>query len=72
MRTAANIKARCCRLRHPCRQTGERAIGLEHDDKLYAAAFEPPSDLYHFAKAWMKPVRNPSFNRLFVGSMSPF
>jgi hypothetical protein len=45
---------------------------LEHDDELEAAAFEPPSDLHHFAKARMKPVGDTGFNWLFVGSMSPF
>jgi hypothetical protein len=45
---------------------------LEHDDELEAAAFEPPSDLHHFAKARMKPVGNTGFSPLFVGSMSPF
>jgi hypothetical protein len=45
---------------------------LEHDDKLEAAAFEPPSDLHHFAKARMKPVGDTGFSWLFVGSMSPF
>jgi hypothetical protein len=45
---------------------------LEHDDELEAAAFEPPSDLHHFAKARMKPVGDTGFSWLFVGSMSPF
>jgi hypothetical protein len=45
---------------------------LEHDDKLEAAAFEPPSDLHYFAKARMKPVGDTGFSWLFVGSMSPF
>jgi hypothetical protein len=44
---------------------------LEHDDELDAAAFKPPSDLHHFAKARMKPVGDAGFS-LFVGSMSPF
>ena len=72
MRTAANFEAGCCRLRHPCRQAGERTIGLEHDDKLDAAAFELPSDLHRFAETRMEPVRDPSLNQLFVGSMSLF
>jgi hypothetical protein len=45
---------------------------LEHDDELEAAAFEPPSDLHHFAKARMESVGDTGFSRLFVGSMSPF
>jgi hypothetical protein len=45
---------------------------LEHDDELEAAAFEPPSDLHHFAKARMEPVGDTGFSWLFVGSMSPF
>ena len=72
MRTAANFEAGCCRLRHPCRQAGERAIGLEHDDELHTAAFEPPSDLHNLAETRMEPVGDPRLNELFVGSMSPF
>jgi hypothetical protein len=45
---------------------------LKHDDELDAAAFEPPSDLYHFAKARMKPVGDTGLRWVFVGSMSPF
>jgi hypothetical protein len=45
---------------------------LEYDDELDAAAFEPPSDLHHFAKARMITVGDPGLSRLFVGSMSPF
>jgi hypothetical protein len=45
---------------------------LKHDDELDAAAFEPPSDLYHFAKARMESVTDTGFSWLFVGSMSPF
>jgi hypothetical protein len=45
---------------------------LEHDDELDAAAFEPPSNLYHFAKARMEAVGDTRFSWLFVGSMSPF
>jgi hypothetical protein len=57
---------------HPCRQAGERTVGLEHNGVLYTTAFEPPSDLHHFAEAWMIAVGDPSFSRLFVGSMSLF
>jgi hypothetical protein len=45
---------------------------LKHYDELDAAAFEPPSDLYHFAKARMESVTDTGFSWLFVGSMSPF
>jgi len=45
---------------------------LEHDDELDAAAFESPSNLYHFAKARMEAVGDTRFSWLFVGSMSPF
>ena len=72
MRLVADLETRCCRFSHPCRQAGERAVGLEHHDELETAAFEPPSDLHHFAKARMEPVVDTGFSRLFVGSMSPF
>jgi hypothetical protein len=72
VRIAANVEAGCCRLGHPCRQAGERTVGLQHDDKLDAAAFEPASDLHCFAETRMEPIRDPSLNQLFVGSMSPF
>jgi hypothetical protein len=42
---------------------------LEHDDELDAAAFEPSSDLHHFAEARMERVADTSFSRLFVGTM---
>ena len=45
---------------------------MEYDDELDAAAFEPPPDLHHFAKARMITVGDPGLSRLFVGSMSPF
>jgi hypothetical protein len=44
---------------------GELAVGLEHDDKLEAAAFEPPSDLHHFAKARMESVGDTRLSWLF-------
>jgi hypothetical protein len=69
MRLIADLETRRCRFGHPCRQACERAVGLEHDEKLDVAAFEPPSDLHHFAKTRMIAVGNPSFSRLFVGSM---
>jgi hypothetical protein len=72
VRLIADLETRRCRFSHPGRQAGERAVGLEHDDELDAAAFESPSDLHHFAKARMVTVGDPSFSWLFVGSMSPF
>ena len=72
MRLIADLETRRCRFSHPCRQARERAVGLEHDDELDTAAFEPPSDLHHFAEAWMIAVGDPSFSWLFVGSMSLF
>jgi hypothetical protein len=45
---------------------------LEYNNEFDAPAFEPPSDLHHFAKARMKPVADAGFFCLFVGSMSPF
>ena len=72
VRLVADLETRCCRFSHPCRQAGERAIGLEHDDKLHTAAFEPPSDLHNLAETRMEPVGDPRLNKLFVGSMSLF
>jgi len=72
VRLIGDLETRRCRLGHPCRQARERAVGLDHDDELDAAAFEPPSDLHHFAEARMIAVGDPSFSRLFVGSMSVF
>jgi hypothetical protein len=57
---------------HPCRQARERAVGLQQNDELNAAAFEPPSDLHHFAEARMIAVGDSGFSWLFVGSMSLF
>jgi hypothetical protein len=45
---------------------------LDQDNEFAAAALEPPSDLYQFAKARMEPIGDTSFFGLFVGSMSPF
>jgi hypothetical protein len=72
VRLIADLEMRRCRFSHPCRQARERAVGLEHDDELDAAAFEPPSDLHHFADARMVTVGDPGFSSLFVGSMSLF
>jgi hypothetical protein len=62
VRLIADLETRRCRLSHPCRQERERAVGLQYDDELDAAAFEPPSDLHHFAKARMVTVGDPSFS----------
>jgi hypothetical protein len=72
VRLVADLETRRCRFSHPCRQARERAVGLEHDDELDAAAFEPPSDLHHFAEARVIAVGDPGFSWLFVGSMSLF
>jgi len=69
VRLGADRETRCRRFRHPGRQAGECAVGLEHDDELEAAAFEPPSDLDHFAEARMEPVADTGFSRPFVGTM---
>jgi hypothetical protein len=45
---------------------------LEYDNEFDATAFEPPSDLHHFAKPRMETVGDPGVSRLFVGSMSLF
>jgi hypothetical protein len=69
VRLVADRETRCRRFRHPGRQAGGCAVGLEHDDELDAAAFEPPSDLHHFAEARMEPVADAGISRLFVGTV---
>lgn len=72
MRPGANLEARPRRLRHPRRQAGECAVGLKDDDELHAAAMKPAPDEHGLTKARMKPIRDPAFRRLFVGSMEVF
>ena len=72
MRLVADFETRRGWFNHPCRQARERAVGLEHDHELDAAAFEASSDLDYFAEARMIAVGDPGFSRLFVGSMSLF
>ena len=72
VRLIADLETRRCRFSHPRRQARERAIGLEHDDELDAAAFEPPPDLHHFAEARVIAVGDPGFSLAFVGSMALF
>jgi hypothetical protein len=72
VRLVADLETRRGWFNHPCRQARERAVRLEHNDKLGAAACEPPSNLHHFAEARMIAVGDPGFGRLFVGSMSLF
>jgi hypothetical protein len=69
VRLVADLETRRGWFNHPCRQPRERAVGLVHNDERDAAAFEPPSDLHHFAEARMIAVGDPGFSRLFVGSM---
>jgi hypothetical protein len=71
-RLVTDLETRRGWFNHPCRQARERAVGLEHNDELNAAAFEPPSYLHHFAEARMIAVGDPGFSWLFVGSMSLF
>jgi hypothetical protein len=72
VRLVANLETRRSWFNHPCRQACERAVGLQHNDELDAAAFEPPSNLHYFAEPRMIAVGDPGFRRLFVGSMSLF
>jgi hypothetical protein len=69
MRLVADRETRCRRFRHPGRQAGECAVGLEHNDELDAAPFEPSPDLHHFAEARMEPVADADLSQLFVGTM---
>jgi hypothetical protein len=59
-------------VRHPRRNVSERAVRLHDGHQLDAAVLEPPLDQDGLAASGMKPVVDPSFNRVFVGSMSPF
>ena len=69
VRLASDRETRCPRLRHPGWQASEGAVGLEHDDELHAAGFEPSSGLHHFAEARMEPVADAGISRPFVGTM---
>jgi len=69
MRLVADRETRCRRLHHPGRQAGECTVGLEQNDELNAAPFEPSPNLHHFAEARMEPVAYASLSRLFVGSI---
>jgi len=60
------------RVRHPRRDAGERAVGLHDDHQLNAAILELSLDQHGLAAAGVKPVVDPPFNPVFVGSMSPF
>lgn len=73
MRLRAELEARGRGLRHPRRQTSERAVRLENDDELDTATLKPPPDAHGLAVAGMEAISDPAFfTRLFVGSMSPF
>jgi hypothetical protein len=69
VRLVADPELRCCRFRHPGRQAGECPIGLDNDDELDAAGFEPPLDLHHFAEARVEPVADTGLSHLFAGTM---
>jgi len=49
-----------------------RAVGLSNDDELDAAARKPPRDEHGLTVARVEAVGDPTFTRVFVGSMSPF
>jgi hypothetical protein len=72
VRLLDDLETRRSWFNHPPRQARERAVRLQHNGELDTAAFEPPSDLHHFAKARMIAVGDPGFSWLFVGSMSLF
>jgi hypothetical protein len=59
-------------MRHPRWDAGKRAVGLQNDHQLYAAMFEAPGNRHRLAASWMEPIIDPTFNNLFLGSMSPF
>jgi hypothetical protein len=59
-------------MRHPRRNAGERAVRLQDDHQTDAAVFELSFDQHDLAPSWMEPIVDPRFNRMFVGSMSPF
>jgi hypothetical protein len=49
-----------------------RAVGLSNDDELDAAALKPPRDEHGLTVARVEAIGDPTFNWVFVGSMSPF
>jgi hypothetical protein len=57
---------------HPRGQAGKRAIGLSNDDELDAAALKPTRDEHGLTVARVEAIGDPTFTRVFVGSMSPF
>jgi hypothetical protein len=59
-------------MRHPRGDAGKRAVGLQNDHQLYTTKFEAPGNRHRLAASWMEPIVDPTFNNLFLGSMSPF
>ena len=49
-----------------------RPVRLQDDHQLDTAVLELSPDQHGLAESRMKPVVNPPFNQVFVGSMSPF
>src|SRR6266852_3959080 len=58
--------------RHPRRYAGERAVGLQNNHELDAPVFEPPGNQHGLPAPRVEPIVDPSFDQMFVGSMSPF
>jgi hypothetical protein len=56
-------------VRHPRWNAGERAVWLQDDHHLDAAVLELSPDQHGLAASGMEPVVDPTFNRVFVGSM---
>ena len=51
---------------------GERTVGLQNNDELDASVFEPPGNQHRLPAPRVEPIVDPSFDQVFVGSMSPF
>jgi hypothetical protein len=59
-------------MRHPGRNACQRVVRLWNDDRFDAAIVEPPDNQYGLAAAGMESRVDPTFDRLFVGSMTLF
>jgi hypothetical protein len=59
-------------MRHPGRNACQRVVRLWNDDQSDAAIVEPPDNQYGLAAAGMESIVDPTFDRLFVGSMTLF
>jgi hypothetical protein len=59
-------------LRHPRWDAGDRVVGLRDDDQFNAAIGESPAYQHGLAAPGMERIVDPTFERVFLGSMSLF